>query len=465
MESPSIRSWTTSAAPTAATSSGCPFSRAETFSRKSGAQVSSSSRTTAYRHPSSRAFAKPGLTAASRPDEVSLSIRTILARASCGRASIALLTGSGSPASLTTMCAMSAYVCRETASRALARNMGRLCVLVMTAMVGCIRILSCRFPHSVTVTRKDGRRAPPGRRWSSSRFGRRTAPSRVLLLVSEAMNGTVLVTGAGGYIGRHVVLALLERGVHVKALDLRLDGVDPRAERVAADLFSADPEIYDRLGRPDVVLHMAWRDGFKHNSPAHLDDLPAHFHLIENLLAGGLKHLAVMGTMHEVGYWEGPIDETSPCRPASLYGISKNALRETAALLAGQHDALLQWIRAYYIVGDDKFGNSIFSKLLAAAEEGRRTFPFTSGKNKYDFISVSDLARQIAAIVCQDEVAGIVNACSGEPLSLADRVEAYIREHGLDLELEYGAFPDRPYDSPGVWGDATKIRAIMAAAR
>jgi nucleoside-diphosphate-sugar epimerases-like protein len=279
------------------------------------------------------------------------------------------------------------------------------------------------------------------------------------------MNGTVLVTGAGGYIGRHVVLALLERGVHVKALDLRLDGVDPRAERVAADLFSADPEIYDRLGRPDVVLHMAWRDGFKHNSPAHLDDLPAHFHLIENLLAGGLKHLAVMGTMHEVGYWEGPIDETSPCRPASLYGISKNALRETAALLASQHDALLQWIRAYYIVGDDKFGNSIFSKLLAAAEEGRRTFPFTSGKNKYDFISVSDLARQIAAIVCQDEVAGIVNACSGEPLSLADRVEAYIREHGLDLELEYGAFPDRPYDSPGVWGDATKIRAIMAAAR
>ena len=279
------------------------------------------------------------------------------------------------------------------------------------------------------------------------------------------MNGTVLVTGAGGYLGRHVVLALLERGVHVKALDLRLDGVDPRAERVAADLFSADPEIYDRLGRPDVVLHMAWRDGFKHNPPAHLDDLPAHFHLIENLLAGGLKHLAVMGTMHEVGYWEGPIDETSPCRPASLYGISKNALRETAALLAGQHDALLQWIRAYYIVGDDKFGNSIFSKLLAAAEEGRRTFPFTSGKNKYDFISVSDLARQIAAIVCQDEVAGIVNACSGEPLSLADRVEAYIREHGLDLELEYGAFPDRPYDSPGVWGDATKIRAIMAAAR
>ena len=47
-------------------------------------------------------------------------------------------------------------------------------------------------------------------------------------------------------------------------------------------------------------------------------------------------------------------------------------------------------------------------------------------------------------------------------MSLADRVEAYIRENDLDITLEYGAFPDRPYDSPGVWGDPTKIRQILA---
>ena len=52
------------------------------------------------------------------------------------------------------------------------------------------------------------------------------------------MAKTVLVTGAGGYIGRHVVTALLERGLDVKALDLRLDGVDERAERLTLDLFS-----------------------------------------------------------------------------------------------------------------------------------------------------------------------------------------------------------------------------------
>ena len=48
-------------------------------------------------------------------------------------------------------------------------------------------------------------------------------------------------------------------------------------------------------------------------------------------------------------------------------------------------------------------------------------------------------------------------------LGLAERVEAYIRDNGLNITLEYGAFPDRPYDSPGVWGDPTRIRRILAS--
>jgi dTDP-6-deoxy-L-talose 4-dehydrogenase (NAD+) len=40
-------------------------------------------------------------------------------------------------------------------------------------------------------------------------------------------------------------------------------------------------------------------------------------------------------------------------------------------------------------------------------------------------------------------------------------MEQFITEHGFDIKLNYGAFPDRPYDSPGVWGNATKISEIM----
>lgn len=271
-----------------------------------------------------------------------------------------------------------------------------------------------------------------------------------------------LVTGAGGYIGRHVVTALCDLGVDVTAVDIRPDGIDQRAKQVSVDLFSGEKDIYQKLGEPDVCLHMAWRDGFVHNSDAHMADLSAHYVFLRDMLDGGLKHLAVMGTMHEVGYWEGPIDENTPCNPQSMYGIAKDALRRGMFLLAKQRgDICLQWLRAYYIYGDDARNHSIFTKICQAEQEGKETFPFTSGKNLYDFITVDELAKQIAHSVVQTEVDGIINCCTGKPVSLADKVETFIQEHGFSIRLEYGAYPDRPYDSPGVWGDATKIQKIM----
>ena len=279
----------------------------------------------------------------------------------------------------------------------------------------------------------------------------------------ETVSKKILVTGAGGYIGRHVVKALLDAGQEVIASDLHLNDVDDRAQKIVTNIFEPGDGLFATLGSPDVCLHMAWRDGFKHNSDNHMGDLSSHYRFIKTMLESGLKQIAVMGPMHEVGYWEGAIDENTPCHPASMYGIAKNALREATLMLAKEHNAVAQWIRAYYIVGDDARGNSIFSKLLQAAQEGKTTFPFTTGKNKYDFINVDELARQIAAVVSQSEVDGIINCCTGQPITLAERVERYIKDNDLNITLDYGAFPDRPYDSPGVWGDAAKIKQILSA--
>lgn len=271
----------------------------------------------------------------------------------------------------------------------------------------------------------------------------------------------VLVTGAAGYIGRHVVDQLLEMGHEVIASDFHFNGVDERAQRCDVPIFSGAEDIYDQLGRPDVVIHMAWRNGFVHNAPTHMGDLSNHITFCRNLMASGLPALSVMGTMHEVGYWEGEIDENTPCNPQSQYGIAKNAMRQSLLLSQKETGCRLNWLRAFYITGDDLRGSSIFSKITAAAAEGKKEFPFTTGKNLYDFIDVDELAKLIAVASTQDDVTGIINVCTGKPMSLAERVEAFIKDHGFDIKLKYGAFPDRPYDSPGVWGNASKIREIM----
>ena len=168
-----------------------------------------------------------------------------------------------------------------------------------------------------------------------------------------------------------------------------------------------------------------------------------------------------MGSMHEVGYWEGAIDEDTPTNPESLYGIAKNSLRESLNVLIEKKEICLQWLRGYYILGDDLKNHSIFTKLLEADKEGKEKFPFTSGKNKYDFISVQELAMQIAATARQTKIDGIINCCTGNPITLADRVEKFIQDNNLKIKLDYGAFPDRPYDSPGVWGNPDKINSIL----
>lgn len=273
----------------------------------------------------------------------------------------------------------------------------------------------------------------------------------------------IVVTGAGGYVGRHVVTALADLGhtvIGTARPGSRRD-IDPRAEVMEVDLLGSDLDAALLFGQvPDVLVHLAWTDGFTHNALSHMEQLSAHFHFLTSMAEQGVNHIAALGTMHEIGYWEGAIDFSTPSDPVSLYGIAKDSLRRglQSAISA---DITFQWLRCFYIYGDDRNNQSIFSRILVAADEGKANFPFTSGVNEYDFVRVEELGRQIASVVSQREVTGIINCCSGQPSSLSAQVERFIEENELAIALDYGAFPDRPYDSPGVWGDATLVREIM----
>lgn len=269
----------------------------------------------------------------------------------------------------------------------------------------------------------------------------------------------ILVTGANGYLGQGVVKQLLDDSYKVIATDFNDENIDKRAIIKCTDIFTLD-EPYIYFNQPDVILHMAWRDGFVHNSINHINDLPNHYQFLKKLIDGGIKHVSVLGSVHEVGFFEGSVNENTPTNPQSLYGISKDALRKIIELECKNSNIIFQWIRGYYIVGNSEFGSSIFSKITQAVKEGKKEFPFTMGLNQFDFIDYDTFCRQVADIVEQSDVRGIINVCTGRPEKLADRVERFIKDNNYPIKLIYGAFPDRPYDSKAIWGDNSKIELI-----
>lgn len=275
------------------------------------------------------------------------------------------------------------------------------------------------------------------------------------------MKEKVLVTGASGYIGKHLVKELLNSGFDVVASDIKDTGIDKRAIIVIGDIFDEKIDVNKQFGYPDILIHLAWKDGFNHGSIYHLQYINEHFNFIKKLCDGGIKKISVLGSMHEIGYYEGMISEDTPARPRSYYGIAKNSLRQALEIYLDKTDVSFLWLRAYYLVGDDLNNHSIFSKLLLANERADKTFPFTSGRNKYDFLSVDVLVKQITMAISQDEILGVIECCSGIPKSLAEQTVDFIKDNNLGIKLEYGAFPDRIYDSPIVYGDNKKIKQIM----
>lgn len=275
----------------------------------------------------------------------------------------------------------------------------------------------------------------------------------------------ICVTGANGYIARHVIPLLQQtRQWHITAIDLTDKGVfPPEIPFYACNILNPAQtnQLYTKIDRQDVCLHLAWQDGFTHNALSHIDNLPAHFHFLQSLVEHGCKQLMVAGSFREYGPCNGRVSEDHPLIADNYYSWAKISLKHLLELYLKDKPVTLQWLRFFTPYGDDKHNNSILSKIIRWEAEGKTSFPFTEGTEQYDYIHVDELARQICAVAAQTDISGAINCCSGKPSYLKDKVEELIRSRGFTIRPSYGVFKAREYDSPVIYGDDTKIRQIL----
>lgn len=273
----------------------------------------------------------------------------------------------------------------------------------------------------------------------------------------------VSVTGANGYIGNHVVNNLLKLdNIAITTIDRKesIFSGNKKIYNITKDICN-EKCTYKNIGSPDVLIHLAWSDGFYHNSEEHFKNLFGHYCFLKNIIDGGCSNINVIGTMHEIGYYYGAVQEDTPCCPLSLYGISKNALRQAILAYSKENNINTKWLRVFYITGDDRRNKSIFSKILELCDKQIDQLPFTSGQNCFDFIDIDQLAKQIVCASLQTEYTGIINCCSGKPIKLADKVNEFIRVNNLKINLKYGSFPEKKSESPAIWGDSSIINQIL----
>lgn len=275
----------------------------------------------------------------------------------------------------------------------------------------------------------------------------------------------VAVTGASGFIGRHVLAALAQRGIRPVVVTRNPEAFVDSAgiERVVAmDIATAGSDVYARLGQPEVLIHLAW-DGLPHyQSPHHFEtELPRQYAFLRAMVRGGLPALLVTGTCFEYGMQSGPLDEALATRPANAYGFAKDTLRRQLEFLHQTHPFQLGWARLFYTFGSGQPASSLLPQLQAAVRQGKPSFPMSGGAQLRDYLPVEDTARTIVQLALLRHEVGVVNICSGKPVSVRGLVEGWLRENRWDIRLDLGAYPYPDHEPMAFWGNRARLDALL----
>jgi GDP-4-dehydro-6-deoxy-D-mannose reductase len=288
----------------------------------------------------------------------------------------------------------------------------------------------------------------------------------------------VLVTGVGGFVGRHLVDFLRSEhpGVEVAGV-VRPHGsaatdLPGRIVLVEADLEDpASVEAAIDLVRPDRIVHLAaqssvhrsWKD------PAGTLRTNVHglLHLLEAVRRRSLSpRVLVVGSAEEYGIVRAedlPMREDAPLRPNSPYAVSKVAQGYLALQYALSFSMGVIRTRTFHTTGPGRgeaFAESSFARQLAEIEAGRRPPVLEVGNLEAvrDVVDVRDVVRAYWALLERGGPGEVYNVCSGRGVRVRDVLEMLIAASGLDVEVRLDPERLRPSDVPAMVGEPSKLR-------
>lgn len=272
------------------------------------------------------------------------------------------------------------------------------------------------------------------------------------------MTKRILVTGAGGLIGRHIVAELQRRGADVHGC-----GRNRPASSVpwhALDLLNRDEvKLLVAQVRPAIVVHSAWFTvhGRFWSAPENVEWAAASVALARAAFEHGAARFVGVGTGAEyAGDAPMPLDELNTrVAPETLYASAKDATRRALEVLASTDGRTFAWGRVFMLYGAGEHPARLVSSLaraLVRAEPAK----MASGRPVRDFLDARDVGAAIAALALSN-VEGCVNIASGEPVSIRSVAETLAQLSGRPDLLSIGALPDRPNEPAASYASTQRL--------
>jgi GDP-4-dehydro-6-deoxy-D-mannose reductase len=283
-----------------------------------------------------------------------------------------------------------------------------------------------------------------------------------------------LVTGAGGFVGGHLVRSLVADGVEVFAGSL--DGAPPAGDPAGARWLALDVTSASSLAaavaeaRPDAVFHLAGQASVAGSFKDPLGTWDANatgtLRVLEALEPGTRLVLAgsaeVYGAVPEA---EQPIREERPLRPANPYAASKAAAEMACVAAASSRGVEAVIARSFNHTGpgqDPRFALPSFARQIAAIRAGRAEPVLRVGNlaARRDLLDVRDVVLAYRRLAEAGTPGTAYNVCSGAAQSMRDALDALVEISGAEVRVEVDPERVRPVDLPLLLGDPSRIRAL-----
>ncbi len=257
----------------------------------------------------------------------------------------------------------------------------------------------------------------------------------------------IVVTGATGFIGKHCLPILAERGYEIHAVSSRAITNDaPAVVWHRADLLDQERTagLVSKI-RPSHLLHLAWETepGQYWTSPDNVRWLHSGLSLLHAFSRCGGSRAVVAGTCFEYDLSAGRCsEETTPMHPSTLYGLTKLSLHLMLDDLSRRSGLSAAWGRIFFLYGPHERAQRFIPMVIRSLLENRPVTCNHSDQTR-DFLHVQDVADAVVALL-ESDTSGPVNIASGRPVLLGDLVNTIASKLGRNDLVRLETKPASP---------------------